>query len=1529
MNVDRLFSVKDKVVLVTGGSRGIGLGIAMGYVGAGAKVYISSRSADVCENVAKELTKKGPGKCIAIPANLQEISECKRLIEEVGKHEGHLDVLVNNAGANWAAPIESYPMDAWTKVMNLNLVRIFTLTQAALPLLTAKATAENPSSVINIGSIDGFRTSSLFTFAYGASKAGLHHLTRHLAAHLGDKHVLVNAIAPGTFQSKMMKATLEKFGESIKANIPVGRIGTAEDIAGTCIYLSSRAGQYTNGAVIVCDGGRLINAKLSTGAVSHCENVHHETPQIPTPVPYSVSCTQMPITEPPSTEAHNITYTAYPYMPDETKAVMEERQRFLEQTATALNQASDASSTYTATISDDNLHSSSGAEQYPAWSDAKQPPIKRDEFYTILLDLRYKFGFQHDNVCNIDDYILTLLDSRASRMTPDMALLTLHADVIGGENANYRKWYFATQFNLDEAFGDRNNDVLRLSTSRRQRQPSNRVKLEDSTPNRSKARSLENAETRWKQRMMVLTPTMMIQQIGLYLLIWGETAPIRFTPECLCFLFKTCWDYYESEAGKEEMVPIAEGIFLMDIIQPLYDFIRDQTYELVDGKYVRREKDHANTIGEREWQWSVVGLGGAIATLFMIVGTFTEFFFVTSSNATTTVLFRRLLLLIIILIANITPTVYIVLFNRSSNLSWFLGIAQFGFGLFCTLVFALVPPSRLFLYERSNARRSIASQTFTANFPKLTGVSRLMSIGFWFCILGCKFVESYFFLALSFKDPLAVMAHMRIDNCGDSLFGSTLCRNMPIWTLVLMFSMALVLFFLDTYLWYIIWNTIFSVVRAFYLGISVWLPWRNVFAMLPKLMFSNLILETDSEIRYKPKVLCSQIWNAVVISMYREHLLTIDHVQQLLYRQTTSPDDERILQPPSLFTPSSGRMERRISFFSQSLSTTKPKPLPVDSMPTFTVFTPHYSEKVLLSLREIIREEDQHTKVTLIEYLKQLHKGDWENFVSDTKMLAKESHLFSDNSQFSIAELAEKQDAKSGKNGNVDDLAFNYIGFKSSTPEYTMRTRIWASLRAQTLYRTVSGFMNYQKALKLLHRVENPDLVHAFASLPERLESDLDQVANRKFKFVVSMQRYNKFSKEEVENADFLLQTYRDLQIAYIEEEPSRDSHQPATVYSVLIDGHCERMANGYRKPKYRVRLPGNPILGDGKSDNQNHAIIFSRGEYLQLVDANQDNYLEECLKIRNILGEFEEYESPSNSPYSLAHDTQDKDPVAIVGAREYIFSENIGVLGDVAAGKEQTFGTLSQRNLAKIGGKLHYGHPDFLNVIFMITRGGVSKAQKGLHLNEDIYAGMNAFIRGGRIKHTEYYQCGKGRDLGFGSILNFITKIGTGMGEQMLSREYYYIGTQLPLDRFLTFYYAHPGFHINNIFIILSVQLFMFVMLFLGALMSTVPVCPFSINITQELPSGCYNLLPVFEWITRCVLSIIIVFFVAFLPLFLQELTEKGIIRSVARLGKHFLSLSPMFEVFVTQIYTNSILTNLSFGGARYIATGRGFATS
>lgn len=248
-----LFDVSGKVVLVTGGSRGIGEMIARGFVENGAKVYISSRKADVCAAIAAELS--AVGRCTALPFDLGTLAGIEALTAALAEREQRLDVLVNNAGANWAAPIDDYPEDGWDKVQSLNLKAPFFLAQRLLPMLRAAATADAPARIVNIASIDGINPSNLETYAYTTSKAGCIMLTRHLAKRLAPEHILVNAIAPGPFQSQMMKATLEREGEAIRASNPRGRIGTPEDIAGVAIFLSSRASAYTTGAVVPCDGG--------------------------------------------------------------------------------------------------------------------------------------------------------------------------------------------------------------------------------------------------------------------------------------------------------------------------------------------------------------------------------------------------------------------------------------------------------------------------------------------------------------------------------------------------------------------------------------------------------------------------------------------------------------------------------------------------------------------------------------------------------------------------------------------------------------------------------------------------------------------------------------------------------------------------------------------------------------------------------------------------------------------------------------------------------------------------------------------------------------------------------------------------------------------------------------------------------------------------------------------------------------------------------------------------------------------------
>jgi len=252
MGVVELFSLAGKVALVTGGSRGIGRMMARGLVEAGARVYVVSRKADEVKAAAAELSKIGTA--IALPADLATQAGTRALADELAAREPKLHVLVNNAGANWGAPLADYPEAGWDKVMALNVKSVFNLTRFLVPQLEAAASAGDPARVINVGSIDGLQVPLLETYAYSTSKAAVHHLTRVLARKLAPK-ITVNAVAPGPFESKMMAETLDKFGEGIKASCPLKRIGEPDDMAGIAVYLASKAGAYVTGAVIPVDGG--------------------------------------------------------------------------------------------------------------------------------------------------------------------------------------------------------------------------------------------------------------------------------------------------------------------------------------------------------------------------------------------------------------------------------------------------------------------------------------------------------------------------------------------------------------------------------------------------------------------------------------------------------------------------------------------------------------------------------------------------------------------------------------------------------------------------------------------------------------------------------------------------------------------------------------------------------------------------------------------------------------------------------------------------------------------------------------------------------------------------------------------------------------------------------------------------------------------------------------------------------------------------------------------------------------------------
>ena len=255
MNIlDELFGVSGKCVLITGGSRGIGRAIAEAFVMAGARVYVCSRDSESCTATAKELSAFGS--CTALACNVASADDRRRLVEEFAKRENVLNILINNAGAIWAAPIADYPESGWDKVFDLNVKGTFFLVKELLPLLTAGGSADDPARIINVGSIDAFHIPNHETYAYTSSKAALHQLTRHLASRLASQHITANVIAPGMFPSKMLAGTLERKGfDEMVAPVPLKRLTGPADMAGAAIYLASKAGSYVTGAVLAVDGG--------------------------------------------------------------------------------------------------------------------------------------------------------------------------------------------------------------------------------------------------------------------------------------------------------------------------------------------------------------------------------------------------------------------------------------------------------------------------------------------------------------------------------------------------------------------------------------------------------------------------------------------------------------------------------------------------------------------------------------------------------------------------------------------------------------------------------------------------------------------------------------------------------------------------------------------------------------------------------------------------------------------------------------------------------------------------------------------------------------------------------------------------------------------------------------------------------------------------------------------------------------------------------------------------------------------------
>jgi callose synthase len=401
---------------------------------------------------------------------------------------------------------------------------------------------------------------------------------------------------------------------------------------------------------------------------------------------------------------------------------------------------------------------------------------------------------------------------------------------------------------------------------------------------------------------------------------------------------------------------------------------------------------------------------------------------------------------------------------------------------------------------------------------------------------------------------------------------------------------------------------------------------------------------------------------------------------------------------------------------------------------------------------------------------------------------------------------------------------------------------------------------------------------------------------------VVSCQIYGDYSKktkegqkdkdynlEKQNDIKLLLKLYPHLRIAYIENVPGLDRDDPRNnKTSVLLryDPSAEEVIE-----IYRVKLPGNFLVGEGKPENQNHAIIFTRGEYLQTLDMNQDGYFEEALKMRNLLQEFEE------------------DPrVRIVGFPEHQFTAALSTTAEFAALTEFAFATMIQRTLGcPFDVRMHYGHPDVFDRVFHVARGGVAKANKVLCISEDIFGGFNSVLKGGRNIFREYIKVGKGKDLGFEQTYIFESKISGGNGEQALSRDFWRLCAEMDLPRLLSFFHSANGFYWSNLFVIWATNWFLYSQLFLSILVPTADQSSL-ISVTQTLAFTVQ-------------LGVVLT-----LPLLGELVLEKGLKESVFTMVRVLLTGGPLFFMFHIRTKAYYYDTTLILGGAKYKSTGRGF---
>ncbi|KAF5199964.1 Callose synthase [Thalictrum thalictroides] len=572
--------------------------------------------------------------------------------------------------------------------------------------------------------------------------------------------------------------------------------------------------------------------------------------------------------------------------------------------------------------------------------------------------------------------------------------------------------------------------------------------------------------------------------------------------------------------------------------------------------------------------------------------------------------------------------------------------------------------------------------------------------------------------------------------------------------------------------------------------------------------------------------------------------------------------------------PTNLEARRRIAFFTNSLFMEMPPAPRVRKMLSFSVMTPYYSEETVYSKSEL--EQENEDGVSIIFYLQKIFPDEWNNFME--RINCKRA-----------SEVWENE-------------------------ENILHLRHWVSLRGQTLCRTVRGMMYYRRALKLqafLDMADDKEILEGYKAVTVSVEGEqkrqrsmyaqLEAVADMKFTYVATCQNYGNQKQCGDRRATDILNLMVNnpsLRVAYIDEvEEGEGKSRKKVYYSVLV-----KAVDNLDQEIYRIKLPGAAKIGEGKPENQNHAIIFTRGEALQTIDMNQDNYLEEAFKMRNLLEEFNE-----------DHGVR---PPSILGVREHIFTGSVSSLAWFMSNQETSFVTLGQRVLADpLKVRFHYGHPDVFDRIFHITRGGISKASRGINLSEDIFAGFNSTLRRGNVTHHEYIQVGKGRDVGFNQISLFEAKVACGNGEQVLSRDIYRLGHRFDFFRMLSCYFTTVGFYISALMTVIIVYAFLYGKLYLS-------LSGMEKSIMKFARSRGDNPLQA----AMASQSVVQLGLLMALPMVMEIGLERGFRTALGDIIIMQLQLASVFFTFSLGTKVHYFGRTILHGGAKYRATGRGF---